>query len=297
MRRSLTARGVPLAGARPDRRLPLRLTAGQARPQPGVDVCAWQPLSVSESSIAHLQDTRAMGVPPLGTTADDLRTRADRQPRDRCDAIGSTFSMLPSPRDIATKITPAAVAPGGSHPYTPCWDWDRQQGGLGLRVSLPGRARAGGRNVTSRSGVAFAAARIQVRGVFRRGAAGRREPRGRRRDRRHRIPPPPTRRRRIRHCRRPCRPRRCPRCRSTASSGTQVIVGNRVYATGQFIAARPAGAAAGIERDAALEHPGLRPHHGNADHVVGADAERARAGDSRRRRTVRRSTSAATSTR
>ena len=32
--------------------------------------------------------------------------------------------MRPESRDIATKIIPAAVAPGGSHPYTPSWDWD-----------------------------------------------------------------------------------------------------------------------------------------------------------------------------
>ena len=41
----------------------------------------------------------------------------------------------------------------------------------------------------------------------------------------------------------------------------QVIVGNRVFATGQFTHARPAGAAAGHERDAPLEHPRVRPDH------------------------------------
>ena len=55
----------------------------------------------------------------------------------------------------------------------------------------------------------------------------------------------------------------------------QVIVGNRVYATGQFTQARPAGAAPGTNETPRVEHPRLRPHHRAADHHVGARAQRA----------------------
>ena len=41
----------------------------------------------------------------------------------------------------------------------------------------------------------------------------------------------------------------------------QVIVGNRVFATGQFTSSASGGCRARHERDAPLEHPGVRPHH------------------------------------
>ena len=55
----------------------------------------------------------------------------------------------------------------------------------------------------------------------------------------------------------------------------QVIVGNRVYATGQFSQARPAGAAPGTNETPRAQHPRLRPHHRAADHQLGPVAQRA----------------------
>ena len=49
-----------------------------------------------------------------------------------------------------------------------------------------------------------------------------------------------------------------------------LIVGNRVYATGQFSRRVPRRGGR-CERNAAIEHPRLRPHDREPDHVVGAD--------------------------
>ena len=55
----------------------------------------------------------------------------------------------------------------------------------------------------------------------------------------------------------------------------QLVVGNRVYVTGQFTRpARPAPPA-GHRRDAARQHPRLRHHHRQAGHQLRAAAERA----------------------
>ena len=56
---------------------------------------------------------------------------------------------------------------------------------------------------------------------------------------------------------------------------SQVIVGNRVYVTGNFSQARPAGAAAGTNQTRALEHPRVRHHDGEPHHELGAELERA----------------------
>ena len=49
----------------------------------------------------------------------------------------------------------------------------------------------------------------------------------------------------------------------------QVIIGNRVYATGSFTQARPAGAAAGTEPDGSQQRSRLRHHHRQPDHELG----------------------------
>ena len=41
----------------------------------------------------------------------------------------------------------------------------------------------------------------------------------------------------------------------------QAVVGNTVYVAGEFTTARPAGAPAGEQTDAAVQPAGLRPHH------------------------------------
>ena len=83
---------------------------------------------------------RAKGVPPLGTTGmtcgrarlANLAIVATRRGR----VLGESES-----RDIATTITPAAVAPGGSYPYTRSWDWDQTTGRVGSQSQPSGTGR------------------------------------------------------------------------------------------------------------------------------------------------------------
>ena len=78
---------------------------------------------------------------------------------------------------------------------------------------------------------------------------------------------------------------------------SQAVVGNTVYAGGRFNNARPAGAAAGTQPDAAGQPARVRHHDRQPDHVVRAEPQRPGAGRRRRRRTGRASTSSVTSRR
>ena len=88
----------------------------------------------------------------------------------------------------------------------------------------------------------------------------------------------------------PCRPGR-----STASSGRRSLVGNTVYATGNFTRARPPGSPAGSQRGGPQQPARVRHHHRQPGHLVQPHPQRAGPGRHRLARTAPGSTSAATS--